>query len=107
MSSKGDDDKSYKLFTEAAWDGSRTPGFRKFKRDLHAGADAFFLNEDDYSILSAWLDLDQGGQGQGADAMPGQNQVGHANAVRRRISSDVGHPTRRMPLVVAQVTCVT
>ena len=29
-------------------------------------------------------DLDQGGQGPNADAMPGPNQAGHANAVRRR-----------------------
>ena len=69
---KDDDDKSRKLFTDAPWDGSRTPAFRKFKRDLHAGADAFFLQEDDYSILSAWLDTDQGGQGQGADPLPAQ-----------------------------------
>ena len=68
MSGKDDDSKDRKLFTDAPWDGSRTPGFRKFKRDLHAGADAFFCNEDDYSILTAWLDMDQGGQGQGAQA---------------------------------------
>ena len=29
-------------------------------------------------------DTDQGGRAQGADALPGANQAGHANAVRRR-----------------------
>ena len=82
--SRQDDDAKYKLFTEAKWDGSRTPAFRKFKRDLHVGADAMFLTDDDYSILSAWLDNDQGGLGPNADALPAQGQNGFANAVRRR-----------------------
>ena len=43
-----------------------------------------FLHEDDWSIWQACIDSDQGGQAQGADALPGPNQSGHANAVRRR-----------------------
>ena len=43
-----------------------------------------FLHEDDWSIWQACTDMDQGGQGQGADALPAQGQNGHANAVRRR-----------------------
>ena len=30
MSGKNDDSQDRKLFTDAPWDGSRTPGFRKF-----------------------------------------------------------------------------
>ena len=66
------------------WHGARTPEFRKFKRNLKAVADALFLHEDDYSIWQAMADVDQGGNGQGADPLPGPNQAGHANAVRRR-----------------------
>ena len=66
------------------WRGARTPEFRKFKRDFKASADAMFLHEDDYSIWQAMADTDQGGRDQAADALPGANQAGHTNAVRRR-----------------------
>ena len=65
-------------------DGSRTPIFLRFKRNFMAGASAHFLHEDDYSVWQACLDQDQGGNAAGADAMPGNQQAGHANAVRRR-----------------------
>ena len=74
------------------WRGARTPEFRKFKRDFKASADAMFLHEDDYSIWQAMADTDQGGRDQAADALPGANQAGHTNAVRRggaRWSCDV------------------
>ena len=64
------------------WRGARTPEFRKFKRDFKASADAMFLSEDDYSVWQAMADTDQGGRGQGADALPGPNQAGHAKAKR-------------------------
>ena len=67
-----DENASAKLLTDEKWNGSRDPGFRKFLRDLHAGGDAIFLQDDDYSILSSWLDNDQGGNAQGADPMPAQ-----------------------------------
>ena len=54
-------DSSTRLFTEAPHDGSRHPKFRRFKRDLLAGADSIFLTEDDWSVGSGLLDLDQGG----------------------------------------------
>ena len=73
-----------KLLTETPHDGSRTPKFIKFKRDFQAGADAWFLHDDDYSIWSACDDSDQGGLKPGSDAMPGPNQNGYANCVRRR-----------------------
>ena len=66
------------------WRGARTPEFRKFKRDFKASADALFLHEDDYSVWQAMADADQCGRAQNADALPGPNQAGHANAVRRR-----------------------
>ena len=56
----------------------------KFKRDFKVGAAALFNHEDDYSIWEGCIDMDQGGQGQGADPMPGANQNGYSNAVRRR-----------------------
>ena len=71
-----------KLFADK-WNGSRTPGFLKFKRDFETGADALFLTDDDYSIWQACIDMDQGGQGAGADALPGGG-AGHAAAVRKR-----------------------
>ena len=49
--SKSDDYKDRLVC--AAWNGSRTPGFRKFKRDFQAATDAVFLTEDDFSIWSA------------------------------------------------------
>ena len=73
-----------RLYTEGPWNGSRTPAFLKFKRDFEAGAGAHFLHEDDYSIWQACNDKDQGGQAAGADALPGPQQAGYTNAVRRR-----------------------
>ena len=35
-----DDAPNRRLFTEERWNGSRTPAFRPFLQDLHAGADA-------------------------------------------------------------------
>ena len=58
--SRDDDDRSRKLFTDSAWNGSRSPEFRKFKRDFKAGANALFLHEDDYSVWQACIDTDQG-----------------------------------------------
>lgn len=84
MSRPSDDhSNSNRLFCDA-WNGSRTPGFAKFKRDFETGADAMFLHEDDYSVWQACVDMDQGGGGTGADALPGAQQNGFANAVRRR-----------------------
>ena len=82
-SGRDDNDGRNALFCDA-WNGSRTPAFAKFKRDFKTGAHAWFLHEDDYSIWQACTDMDQGGQNPGADAMPGAQQNGHANAVRRR-----------------------
>ena len=84
-SSREDKDTNFKLFTDGAWDGSRTPGFLKFKRDFEAGSDAYFLTDDDYSIWAACVDLDQGGQGANADPLPNQGANGHLQAVRRRL----------------------
>ena len=49
-----------------------------------AGADAFFLNEDDWSLWQACSGMDQGGPAAGADALPALGQNGYQNAVRRR-----------------------
>ena len=65
-------------------DGSRTPNFLRFKRNFMTGSSAHFLHEDDYSLWQACQDTDQGGNAAGADAMPGAQQAGHLNAVRRR-----------------------
>ena len=77
------DENGDRLFCDA-WRGARTPEFRKFKRDFKASADAMFLHEDDYSVWQAMADTDQGGRDPNADPLPGQNQAGYANAVRRR-----------------------
>ena len=77
------DSSGPRLYCEA-WNGSRAPGFRKFVRDFKTGADAYFLNEDDHSIWQACIDTDQGGQDPSAEPMPGPNQAGYTNAVRRR-----------------------
>ena len=79
----GDNDNKVRLICDA-WNGSRTPAFRKFKRDFQAGTSAMFLQDDDHSVWHALTDVDQGGQGANAEPLPGVNQAGHANAVRRR-----------------------
>ena len=81
--SSHDNSEQDRLFCDP-WNGSKTPGFRKFKRDFLTGMGATFMHEDDYSLESAVLDTDQGGQAAGADALPAQGQSGYANAVRRR-----------------------
>ena len=47
--------------------GSRSPQFMKFKRDFKTGADAMFLNEDDWSIWQAgaltWIKVDKAKEG--------------------------------------------
>ena len=58
------------------WNGSRSPGFLKFKRDFRAAAMGYYLHEDDYSIWEACMDMDQGGQGNNAPAMLAQGQNG-------------------------------
>ena len=65
-----DDSASNRLFTDA-WNGSRSPLFRKFKRDFSTAADAMFMAEDEYSIWQAMMGLDQGGSAAGADPLPG------------------------------------
>ena len=84
MSRNSDDDnKRFTLFCDP-WNGSRTPGFRKFKRDFSTGASALFLHEDDSSIWQTCEDTDQGGGDPNADPLPAQGANGHINAVRRR-----------------------
>ena len=84
MARHSDDQNTKNTLFCDPWNGSRSSGFIKFKRDFKTGAEAMFLHEDDYSIYQCLTDLDQGGQGPGADQLPGQQQNGHANAVRRR-----------------------
>ena len=42
------------------------------------------INEDDYSIWEACIDMDQGGQGNNAPAMLAQGQNGYTAALRKR-----------------------
>ena len=83
MTDRYDDGARKRLFCEP-WNGSKTPGFRKFTRDFKTGADAQFLQDDDHSIWQACIDTDQGGRDPTAEAMPGASQSGSTNAVRRR-----------------------
>ena len=110
-----DTDKSKQLICDP-WNGSRTLGFLKFKRDFAAGMGAHFLHEDEYSLWQACIDTDQGGNAQGADPMPGANQNGHTNALRRRKrhwrSSDsfsgwhsTPMPAANLPALRAQRAC--
>ena len=62
------------------WNGSRSPEFKKFQRDLLAGAHAIFLQDDDESVGLAMEDLDAGSP---TNALPGQAQAGYLNAKRR------------------------
>ena len=77
------DSSGPRLYCET-WNGSKTPGFRKFVRDFKTGADATFLQDDDCSVWQACIDTDQGGGDPNAEAMPGSTQAGYTNAVRRR-----------------------
>ena len=102
MASK-DDSPTNRLFTDP-WNGSRTPAFLKFKRDFSAGMGATFLHEDDYSLWQACTDMDQGGQGQGADAMPAAGQNGFANAARRRLLSGMEEKTQDHQQILAYMS---
>ena len=73
------DSKTDRLICEP-WNGSRSPEFRKFERNIKCDLLGYFLPEDECSIWDAMIDMDQGGQANGALAMPGQNQNGHAQA---------------------------
>ena len=77
------DSKTDRLICEP-WNGSRSPEFRKFERNIKCDLLGYFLPEDECSIWDAMIDMDQGGQANGALGMPGQNQNGHAQAMRRR-----------------------
>ena len=75
MSQRSDDQGgSNRLFCDA-WNGSRSPGFLKFKRDFKTGADATFLHEDDDSLWAAMDDMDAGGQKQGTEYQPIHDRV--------------------------------
>jgi hypothetical protein len=82
-STHGNDSRGPRTYCDP-WDGSRSAAFLKFKRDFKAGADAHFLSEDDFSLWSACQDMDQGGGAAGADPLPGPQQAGYTNAIRRR-----------------------
>ena len=77
-----DDSRGLRLYT-TRWHGGRDARFHIFRRDFAAGAEAEFLHEDDYSILEAVNDTDQGGGDPNAPAMPANGQAGHAAAMRR------------------------
>ena len=64
--------------------GAREPAVRTFLQDFEACASAYYVQDDEYSIWEALNDTDQGGTDPNADAMPGPNQNGHTNAMRRR-----------------------
>ena len=78
-----DDNYRKKLFCDP-WPGGRGPGFDKFKRDVQAGADELYMPEDDDYIWDAMNDVDTGGQGANAPALPAPGAGGHPAAVRKR-----------------------
>ena len=82
-STHGNDSRGPRTYCEPH-DGARSPNFLAFKRNFKTGSSAHFLSEDDYSIWQACQDSDQGGNAAGADPLPGPQQAGYANAVRRR-----------------------
>jgi hypothetical protein len=79
MSDRSFDKELGKLIC-AAWNGSRSPEFKKFRRDLLSGAYSIFLQDDDESVGLAMENLDSGSP---TNALPGQAQAGYLNAVRR------------------------
>ena len=82
-STHGNDSRGPRTYCEPH-DGARSPNFLAFKRNFKTGSSAHFLSEDDYSIWQACQDNDQGGNAAGADPLPGLQQAGYNNAVRRR-----------------------
>ena len=79
-----DDEANKNVKYTTPWGGGRGPGFRKFKRDLRVSCQAVYLHDDDYSLWQAMTGMDQGGPGNGADAMPAQGANGYTNAFRKR-----------------------
>jgi hypothetical protein len=85
MASEKTDDKHGPRMYTTPHDGSRSPAFISFHRNFRVGARAHFLPEDDSSVWSALEDTHQGGQAQGAPALPAQGQAGYAGAIRKYI----------------------
>ena len=68
--SSTDQNTSNTLFTSSPFDGIKGAQWHQFEQAFKAGADAEFLGEDDESIWEACTDVDTGGNGAGATAMP-------------------------------------
>ena len=68
--SSTDQNTSNTLFTSSPFDGIKGARWHQFEQAFKAGADAEFLGEDDESIWEACTDVDTGGNGAGATAMP-------------------------------------
>ena len=68
--SSTDQNTSNTLFTSSPFDGIKGARWHQFEQAFKAGADAEFLGEDDESIWEACIDVDTGGNGAGAAAMP-------------------------------------
>ena len=68
--SSTDQNTSNTLFTSSPFDGIKGQRWHQFVQAFKAGAAAEFLGEDDESIWDACTDVDTGGNGVGATAMP-------------------------------------
>ena len=68
--SSTDQNSSNTLFTSSPFDGIKGQRWHQFVQAFKAGAAAEFLGEDDESIWDACTDVDTGGNGVGATAMP-------------------------------------
>ena len=68
--SSTDQNTSNTLFTSSPFDGIKGQRWHQFVQAFKAGAAAEFLGEDDESIWDACTDVDTGGNGAGATAMP-------------------------------------
>ena len=84
MSQHGESEKHGPRLYCQPHDGSRTASFLPFKQAFMVGANAHYLNDDDFSIGQSINDIDQGGQAEGAAALPAAGAAGHAAATRKR-----------------------
>ena len=84
MSSNEQTVRTVTLLT-APHDGSRGTAFLEFERRFKSNMIAEFIGDEDFSAWECCIGMDQGGNGDGAPAMPALNANNRDQLIRKRI----------------------
>ena len=84
MSSNEQTVRTVTLLT-APHDGSRGTAFLEFERRFKSNMIAEFIGDEDFSAWECCIGMDQGGNGEGAPAMPALNANNRDQLIRKRI----------------------